>query len=128
MTLGNMRELSGSIDGPRAQALIFSLGNSSRMSRWPVCGASKPAIGFLGSESPALSATYLRFFREALRRAGYIEGQNVKIEYAWAEGHNDRLPSLVTDLIKRDVSIIVAPVSTPAPLAARKITTEIPIV
>jgi len=86
------------------------------------------AIGFLGSESPTLSATYLRIFREALRQGGYIEGQNVLIKYAWAEGHNDRLPSLAADLISQNVNVIVAPVSTPAPLAAKKLTATIPIV
>jgi len=86
----------------RRRDVITALGATAMA--WPSIVRSqgaKPAIGFLGSESPVLSATYLRFFREALRQAGYIEGENVKIEYAWAEGHNDRLPSLVTDLIKR---------------------------
>ena len=87
-----------------------------------------PTIGFLGGESPGLSATYLRIFRNALRQAGYIEGQNVTIKYAWAGGHNDRLPDLVADLITQDVRVIVAPVSTPAPLAAKQLTTAIPIV
>jgi putative ABC transport system substrate-binding protein len=70
----------------------------------------------------------LRIFREAFRERGYIEGENVLIKYAWAEGHNDRLPSLAADLISHNVNVIVAPVSTPAPLAAKKLTATIPIV
>jgi putative ABC transport system substrate-binding protein len=89
---------------------------------------AKPVIGFLGSESSAQSATYLRLFRESLRQAGFVEGANISIRYAWADGHNDRLPGLVADLISQGVNVIVAPASTPAPLAAKKLTTTIPIV
>jgi putative ABC transport system substrate-binding protein len=88
----------------------------------------KPLIGFLGSDTLAHSASYLRIFRESLRRAGFIEGENVSTRYAWAEGHNDRLPGLVADLISQGVNVIVAPASTPAPLAAKKLTSTIPIV
>jgi ABC-type uncharacterized transport system substrate-binding protein len=98
---------------------------------WPSNARSeqaKPVIGFLGSESPPLSTTYLRIFREALREAGYVEGENVLIKYAWAEGHNDRLAGLAADLIGQNVNVIVAPASTPAALAARKLTATIPIV
>jgi putative tryptophan/tyrosine transport system substrate-binding protein len=57
-----------------------------------------PVIGFLSSASPELYAERLRAFGQGLKEAGYIEGQNVAIEYRWAEGHNDRLPALATEL------------------------------
>ena len=112
----------------RRRTFIAALGSAAV---WPdivFSQGAKRTIGFLGSESPALSTAYLRIFREALRQGGYVEGQNIQIKYAWAAGHNDQLPNLVNDLINQDVSIIVAPVSTPAALAAKKITATIPIV
>ena len=110
------------------RAFIAGLGTAAAWSDIVFSQGAKPTMGFLGSESPALSTAYLRIFREALRQAGYVEGQNVQIKFAWAAGHNDQLPNLVKDLINQDVSIIVAPVSTPAALAAKKITATIPIV
>ena len=89
---------------------------------------AKPVIGFLGSETPALSATPLRIFREALSQRGFVEGRTVSIEYRWAEGQNDRLPALAADLVRLQVSVIVAPATTPAALAARAATQTIPIV
>jgi putative ABC transport system substrate-binding protein len=87
-----------------------------------------PIIGFLGGESPALSATPLRIFHEGLKETGFVEGKNVAIEYRWAEGHNDRLPALAADLVERQVNVIVAPGTTPAALAAKAATKSIPIV
>ena len=87
-----------------------------------------PVIGFLGSESADLWANEVRAFQQGLRETGYVEGRNVAIEYLWAERQNDRVRSLVADLIRRQVTVIAAPGSTPAARAAKAATNTIPIV
>jgi ABC-type uncharacterized transport system substrate-binding protein len=87
-----------------------------------------PVIGLLGSESPDLWASRMRAFHQGLSETGYVDGRNVAIEYRWAEGHNDRLPALAADLVGRRVTVMVAPGSTPATLAAKAATSTIPIV
>src|ERR1700686_5814304 len=83
-------------------------------------------VGYLGSESPELFATRLRSFRQGLSEVGYDEGRNVVIEYRWAEGHNDRLPAIAAELVLRQVTVIVAPGSVAAALAAKSATSTIP--
>src|SRR3954463_14431473 len=67
-----------------------------------------PVIGFLGGISPGLSALNVAAFRQGLSETGYVEGQNLVIEYRWAEGHYDRLPALAADLVGRKVDVIAS--------------------
>jgi putative ABC transport system substrate-binding protein len=88
---------------------------------------SMPVIGFLHSASPEPNARRLAGFRKGLRDAGFIEGQNVAIEFRWASGQNARLPELAKQLVDKPVSIIATLSSTPATLAAKAATSTIPI-
>jgi putative ABC transport system substrate-binding protein len=86
-----------------------------------------PVIGFLNSASPDARTDRMRSFRQGLKEAGYVEGENVAIEYRWAENELDRLPALAADLVRRRVAVIVAG-SLPPIVAAKASTTTIPIV
>src|SRR3954465_5229489 len=86
-----------------------------------------PVIGYLSTTSPGPQAPYVAAFREGLSGTGYVEGQNVAIEFRWAESHYDRLPALAADLIDHKVEVIVVG-STPGISAAKKATSTIPIV
>jgi putative ABC transport system substrate-binding protein len=90
--------------------------------------AAMPVIGFLGTSSPELYAIRLGVFRDGPKEAGYVEGQNVAIEYRWARDDVGRLPALAADLVQRRVNVIVAGSGTPGAVAAKAATTTIPIV
>jgi putative ABC transport system substrate-binding protein len=87
-----------------------------------------PVIGFLGNTSPEAVADRTRGFRQGLKDAGFVEGENVRIEYRWAEGQFDQLPALVADLVRRQVTVIAATGGTSAGLAAKASSTTVPIV
>ena len=113
----------------RRREFIALLGGTGAV--WPLAAraqqATMPVVGFLGSDSPELFADRLRAFRRGLKDAGYIESENVVIEYRWANGNNNRLAALAAELVGLRVNVLVSG-TTPAALAAKAATTSIPIV
>jgi putative tryptophan/tyrosine transport system substrate-binding protein len=99
---------------------------------WPVAARAQqtamPVIGFLNAVSPDIYADRLRAFRQGLKDTGYVESENLAIEYRWAENQIDRLPALATELVRRRVAVIVAAGGPAAAIAAKATTTAIPII
>ena len=113
----------------RRRAFIAALGGATA---WPLVARGQqktmPVIGILATASAQANSARLRAFRDELAAAGYVEGENINIEYRWAEEQSGRLPELAAELVARKVAVLVAAGGTPSALAAKAATTNIPIV
>src|SRR5512144_777195 len=109
--------------------LLTLLGGAA--ASWPLVAQAQqttPTIGFLSSRSPAESSGVVAAFRDGLREAGFVEGQNVAIAFRWADGRYERLPALAAELIDLKVALLFAAGGPPSALAAKAATSTIPIV
>ena len=99
---------------------------------WPFAAraqqAGLPVVGFVNGGAADAAARYLAAFRKGLSETGFVEGRNVTVEYHWMEGRYDRIPTVIADLVRRQVAVIATPGSTEAALAAKTATSTIPIV
>ena len=113
----------------RRREFITLLGGAAT---WPLAARAQqpamPVIGYLSGATFEMTREYVAAFHQGLADAGFAEGRNVAIDYRWAEGHNERLPALATDLVRREVAVIAVGGSTPGALAAKSVTDTIPVV
>jgi putative ABC transport system substrate-binding protein len=113
----------------KRREFMFLVGGAAT---WPLAvraqQAAMPVIAFISGRSADVSTRYVAAFRKGLNETGYVEGKNAVVEYNWLEGHYDRLPALLTDLIGRRVAVLATPGSTPGAIAAKAATSTIPIV
>jgi ABC-type uncharacterized transport system substrate-binding protein len=114
----------------RRRDFVALLGGAA--AAWPVAALAQqpamPLIGFMSTLSPENVSNPMAGFHHGLKEAGYIESQNVAIEYRWAQGHYDRMPELAADLVRKKVAVIVASGGDPSPQIAKAATQTIPIV
>src|SRR5215510_12653836 len=113
----------------RRREFMLLLGSLMTAARSP-CAQQKamPVIGFLGGTSPGPIATAIAEFRQGMSETGYVEGENLAIEYRWAERRYERLPALAADLVDRKVDAIVTSGGSPPALTAKRATSTTPIV